>query len=794
MKILKRFWPHLLIIFIALVFFSPIFKGQIPFPGDLLINQNPYKTQSFLGFLPGSYPNKAQGSDVIYEIYPWKYFSIEQIKNGQIPFWNPHNFSGNLQMANFQTAIFYPMNLLYLILPFNTAWTVFILLQPILAAFFMFLFLYKGLELKKISSVFGGIMFAFSSYMVVWMEYGNIASTFLWLPLALLLIKKGIKRPGLSNFLLLIIAFALSFLAGYIQGFFYIYIICTLYFLFLLVSKNTKQKLKKTLIFLGALVVPVILSLFQLLPTLEIFKNSTRGAYSLTQISHNLAPVYYWITIIFPDFFGNPATRNYWLNGTYIERVMYPGTVALFFAIFAILKVKTAEKKFFMWLSGLSLIIATNLPLVKYFYLLPIPVISTTIPTRELSVFIFSLVILGAIGIDYWIENKEKTKYPFIFIALLICIFPVVFLIYKVGFLNIVNFKVSIRNMIPPTIFTFVIVALFYLKDKFKKISITILALILIFDLLYFFNKITPFSPKGFTYPDTPVMQYLQKEGGINRFWGYGLGYIPSNFQSVDGTFSPEGNDPLHISSYGELLASSKDGKLPKALPRPDANIAPGFGNVELKSNPYRQRILNLLGVKYVLQKDELLSGVFAPDYVTFPQENYLLVWQKNPWQIYENKTVIPRFFLTGDFILAKNRAQSLSLIYEPSIDLNKTVILENSPGMPMDASAGGNINLVKYSPNKISFKVSAQGNKLLFLSDNYYPEWQGQVDGSPAKILIANYSFRAIVVPKGNHTVDFIYYPKSFRLGLMISLFTALFVLIISLCVIIKSKGLRKK
>ncbi len=77
----------------------------------MLIEKNPYSSESFLGYAPGGYPNKAQGPDVITEIYPWKYFSIEQIKNGQLPFWNPHNFSGNPQMANFQTAIFYPLNL-----------------------------------------------------------------------------------------------------------------------------------------------------------------------------------------------------------------------------------------------------------------------------------------------------------------------------------------------------------------------------------------------------------------------------------------------------------------------------------------------------------------------------------------------------------------------------------------------------------------------------------------------------------------------------------------------------------
>ena len=75
MNKLKRLWPYFLILAVVLVFFFPVFKGQIPFPGDLLIDSNPYSSQGFLGFSPGAYPNKGQGPDVINEIYPWRNFS-----------------------------------------------------------------------------------------------------------------------------------------------------------------------------------------------------------------------------------------------------------------------------------------------------------------------------------------------------------------------------------------------------------------------------------------------------------------------------------------------------------------------------------------------------------------------------------------------------------------------------------------------------------------------------------------------------------------------------------------------
>jgi hypothetical protein len=110
------------------------------------------------------------------------------------------------------------------------------------------------------------------------------------------------------------------------------------------------------------------------------------------------------------------------------------------------------------------------------------------------------------------------------------------------------------------------------------------------FDVFRFFHKITPFAPVSYIYPQTPVVTFLQEKGGYNRFWGYGEGYINSNFQIYDKTYSPEGYDAIHIKEYTEFLTTSKDGSIPSFLPRPDANIASGFGPHELRDNHYRQK------------------------------------------------------------------------------------------------------------------------------------------------------------------------------------------------------------
>lgn len=762
---------YLLLIFgIVLLFFYQIFLGKIPFPGDLLVNENPYRTESFQNYSPGSFPTKLQGEDIITQIYPWRYFSLQQLKMGEVPFWNPYNFSGNQQLANFQTGIFYPLNFLYFILPFNTAWTVLIMLSSFLAAFFMFLFLRKSLKLSEYSSFLGAVAFAFSSYMTVWVEYGNIAHTILWLPLVLLFTKRIYQKATALNLVSLVFILTLSILAGYIQGVFYICLISFFYFLFLLKISKPKEKIKKTILFMAAFVLPFLIASFQILPTVHFFLNSTRGQYSIAQISNLLLPIHYWLTGFASDFFGNPAVRNYWIQGTYIERVMYVGVSFLLFAFVAV-KVKIAERKFFLFFAIASLLAASNLPLIKFLYLLPIPVISTTVPTRELSLFIFSMVVLGAIGIDHWEKNKFKTKIPFIFLLIYALILMVVIIFWKLNVLSYKNFIITLRNLFLPSIFAVSTVIIFYFFPK-KAIGKILLAILVIFDLLYFFSKITPFSKEEFIYPKTAVITYLAENAGINRFWGYGSAYIKPNFQTYDKTYSPEGNDPLYIETYGALLASSSNGKIPDVLPRQDANIAPGYGS-QLADNFYRKRILDLLGVKYILHQNS------TENYdETLPKDKYKLSYTKIPWQIYENKGAFPRFFITNDYRVYKNKSEILKNIYDKNLDLKKVLLLEREPDISIDKDSKGSATLLSYKPNKVVFSTQTSGNSLLFLSDNYSPQWRALIDGKDSKVLIADYSFRAISLPKGVHTVEFFYSSIYLLLGAKISLIALFFLL----------------
>lgn len=746
------------LIFICIVsfFFYPLFKGKIPFPGDLLVNTNPYNSLSLGGYAPGGIPNKAQGVDVIRESYPWKHFVIESFKKGSIAFWNPYDFSGNPMMANFQSGTFYPLNLIFFPLPFNYAWTLFIFLIPVLSAQFTYLYL-REIKIGKIAALFAGIVFAFSSYMVVWMQYGNIGHTILWLPLGLLLTEKLIHDFKRKYLLLLIVVLFTASLAGYIQGYFYT-ILILLYYYFVKSIYNKNLLTIQTIIYVAAVLFPLLLSSFQLLPTLELFQNSSRGNYSLDAIGKLLNPWWYIITVLAPDFFGNPATGNHFFFGTYIERVSYFGVIPLILALSSLfLFKKIKETAIFGLILIVSLFLSYDILFTKFLYLFPIPVISTTVPTRILSLFVFSGSVLAGIGLQLLLKG-DKRKYFYLAsgIALVLLIIGWIAAVFN-------HSTISQRNLILPSaiVTLFVIYLLFFFNKKnLRYLFIIAIFALTLFDLFRFFHKITPFSPSEYVYPATPIISYLQKNAGINRHWGYGSGQIQTNIQLIDHTFVPDGHDALHARNYAEFIATSKDGKTPPLLSRSDSEVAPGFGATDFRNNYYRKKILNILGVKFVTMKNEEISDDPA----------FESVWKEGSWQIYENLHVVPRVFITDDYIVLKNKKDIIPAFYDKNFDEKKTIILEEDPSLQKNNLQKKQIKILKYDQNTISIRTLSDADAMLFLSDTLYPGWKAAVDGKPAKIYSADYAFRAVKVPKGEHEVSFYYFPQSFKNGLILS------------------------
>ncbi|MDP2649423.1 MAG: YfhO family protein [bacterium] len=760
----------LLFAVVLLFFYKLILFGQIPFPGDLLVGQyNPYSTYPFMGYNPGSYPNKAQDFDVLTMIFPAKEFSISSLKNWQFPLWNPYILSGNPHLAAVQSGTFYPFNLLFFVMPIIYAWSLYIMLQPILTGLFTYLFL-RELKFGTKSSLFGSLIFTFSSYSVVWMEYGNIGHTIVWLPLILYLILKLVKERSLLFYLLTIASLTLSILAGYIQLAFYIFIFSFIFLLFILYASK-ERSLKLILYFIPVFILPVLISAIQLAPFIEMFLNSTRAPHA--DFFKLLIPPFHLITMFIPDFFGNPASRNYWLDGTYIERVSYIGVIPLFFIIYSFFRKKNKYFWFFLSSAISVLLLSFDNFVSRFIFSLNLPLISTAVPTRIIFLFCFAGAVLAANGLEEFERKKEMKKSVVSLIILaLIYFFAWGFVFVAPIFFSdqafAINLSISKRNLILPSLL-FLSGAMFVLLNfvpKFRKVSLILVFLLVVFDLFYFFQKITPFAPVQSFFPKTEVIGKLREIRGIDRFWGYGGAYIEPNISTFERLYSTDGYDPLINKRYAELITTISDGSI-KNVQRSNVNI-PGFGNEDIGKSVFRQKILDLLGVRYILNKISP-SNTLVPNYISFPENRFSLKWQSGPWQIYESKEALPRIFLASDYVVRKND-QIIDAIFDQNINLSKTVILEENPVDFKPSDGPSEIKIKNYSPNKIDIFTKSTQNKLLFISDNYFEGWNVFIDGKKSKIYRANYTFRAVPVLAGDHNVVFEYKPRSFYYGLYIS------------------------
>ena len=194
-KKIKKYLALLILIFPILIFYIPfLLYSRLPIPSDALVGlYHPYRD-----FYSQNYPNGIPFknfliTDPVRQTYIWKELVVDVFKSGSMPSWNPYEMTGKPLMANFQSGALYPLNLVFLFLPFSLSWSILILLQTLLFGSFMFLYL-RNLRINKYASLLGSLSVAFSGFSVAWLEWGNIVSTALWLPLVLFAIDKMTQK------------------------------------------------------------------------------------------------------------------------------------------------------------------------------------------------------------------------------------------------------------------------------------------------------------------------------------------------------------------------------------------------------------------------------------------------------------------------------------------------------------------------------------------------------------------------------------------------------------------------
>ncbi len=758
---LLKIFPIVFFLILTLFFFKPVvFENKLPLPADTIVGMyHPWRD-----YYAKEYPNGIPFknfliTDPVRQQYVWRSLSIDQLKNNHLPLWNPYNFSGMPLLANFQSAVFYPLNILFLVFPFSFGWIMMVMLQPFLAGFFLYQYL-RNLKISEWASLLGAIVFSFSGFSIAWLEWNTIIHTGLWLPLILLSIDKIFQSRNKnlviwSGFLLL--SLVSSFFAGHLQVFFYVVIFSLLY-LILRWWQNGRSR-KMFFLFSCCFFAFILITAIQWFLTLQFIGQSARNLDRANwQQPGWFIPWQNLIQFLVPDFFGNPATLNYWGEWNYGEFVGYIGVVPLVFALLAILWRRDKKTLFFGGTTLLFLIFALPTFLAKLPYQWRLPLISTSQPTRLLFLTDFSLAVLAALGLDWFFKNSNTGNFKKVLgvVLPLVVIFISLWLLALSGpslFKNVTvdNLMVAKRNLILPTMlflfFLFLVVLykiLIYrirnkglekLAGKFFLVGIFILV---IFDLFRFGWKFTPFTDKEWLFPQTETIKFLKNQPKPFRFMTTDRRIFPPNFATFYKLEDVSGYDPLYLKNYGELNS---------AWYRAKADISPMPFNRIIVPQDYNSRIADLLNVKYVLSLKEEKSPKLR------------LVFQEGQTRVYENTNVLPRTFFADGLKVAGNRQEAIESIFNLDFNRQKIVSLEKTETNNSDLKSACNhcqAEIKEYSENKIIIETQNKEDGFLVLMDPYYPAWKASIDSLETKIYRTNYAFRGVFVPRGKHEIEF--------------------------------------
>ncbi|MFP5471495.1 MAG: hypothetical protein ACLGGV_07845 [Bacteroidia bacterium] len=102
------------------------------------------------------------------------------------------------------------------------------------------------------------------------------------------------------------------------------------------------------------------------------------------------------------------------------------------------------------------------------------------------------------------------------------------------------------------------------------------------------------------------------------------------------------------------------------------------------------------------------------------------------------------------------------------------------------DSSA--TISLTEYRPNYLSYESSSSTKQLAVFSEIYYGlGWQAYIDGTPVNHIRVNYVLRGLLVPEGEHNIEFKYSLKSYDVGNKIALASSVLIILLLLGVFYK-------
>ena len=788
---LPRWIPPLFFALLSVLFlWRSFFTGDVFLPAGLLGHVAPYKSVIPADAVPLWNPLRW---DAVAQFYPWRLFAAQSLRSGILPLWNPYQFCGTPFVANSQSAVFYPPNLLFALLPTMRAFAVSAAFHLTLCGWFTYLLL-RRLNCGEGAALLGGTVFAFSAWQIQWLQLPTFLATSCWLPLIFSFIHELTRREHekiqrtrlpFTVYCLLSTSLGLMLLAGHLQIAFYGLLAAGLWAIGLSMAAAKRDGIGAAGVGLGkcaaALILGLMLASPQILPALELSRVShragpaTAAGYTMyTEYALNSSQL---VTLGLPNFYGNDyAPRNkFWgyyrkdvgggmeigIRHNAAEIACYVGILPLLLAFFAFvrgLQRKSFDRRvlFFGLLALLALLMALGTPIDAVLYFGVPGFGQSGSPARVLVLWAFAVSILAAFGLDTLLKESASAREKQITAGITALVFAVSLSIATR------QFKMPMQNMLLPTlgdvfsnvaqdwarIAVMVIGGGFiFAQSKIQNPKSKIALLLVVLDLFWVGIPVNPTSAPENVYPMTPGVKFVKEQIGHERIFPVNQGWslyhsppavLPPNGAMVFGLHDVQGYDSLLTRQYKEF---ANQFARPNRMGMKDSS-PPEVGNMIFFQNPNAPETA-LTAAKFALTPatsdsafQELREGTPSGS----PQYD-----APNEMAVYSLPSARPRAVLT------------------------------------VNGATVGGVEWTEDGPTRVTLKTNAPTAATLILADQWYPGWKVTVDGQPAPIEHAPDApiFRAVPLSAGPHTVAFRYEPAGIRLGIYFAGFACLLIFI---------------
>jgi hypothetical protein len=719
-------------------------------------------------FLPGDAVLSNANTDLASQFVHWRGFGFGEMARGTLPLWNPHIYSGAPFLAGFQSALLYPLNILYLVLPLAKAINWGIALHAFLGGLFFYLWALKR-GLHPLACFLAGAEFIFCAPHFLHIYAGHLPNlcTMIWAPLLFLAIDGLLEKPSAAWCLLGILAVAMQILAGHIQYVYYTGVAAVIYLALRLpgAAERTKALTCFFLFYGGA----VILAAAQILPGIEAGRDTLRGA----GVPYEFATMFSFppenlITWVAPAFFGDMVHFPYWGRWYLWEMSLFVSVTGFLLALYAVVFRQGRERFIPAAMAGILLLLAMGSYLpwfgLLYAYL---PGFDTF---RGVSKFVFQatlfVILLSAMGLDSLIRDGLRKRWQ-----ILAAMIAAASLSLIAG-LAIWQSSLSPAGLWPGFMRWLFSTGQVYLQagmipnslavvkaGEFAALGLAVLAATCIVIAAILFVRVSNLWKASLlvclavvelfcaelssrdtfrlaaAYP-ADMVELFQQRPGDHRILNP---YNPNLAMSM-GWRDVWGYDPLIPRRYGELMAYMQQVDITQIV----RNV------LQFKYHP----LLKMLGCRYMLA----------------PIEGRIVLADLGG-------DVMPRAALVGHWTVEPNRDRAFAILGRAGFDPQRLVVLERDPKLPTGKASGspGSVRVTESSTDHLTIEADVKAASILVVTDNYTDGWRiAPLAGSASaayEIIPANYALRGVPLAPGHHRFRMEYRPASFVVGVWLSL-----------------------